>query len=50
MGEQHIVPLSHQAVTLLRELQTITGDGEPVSIAAVEQATDLRQHRQCSQT
>lgn len=28
MGEQHIVPLSLQAITLLRELQTLTGDSE----------------------
>lgn len=28
MAEQHIVPLSDQAVALLRELQAITGDGE----------------------
>lgn len=28
MAEQHIVPLSRQAVTLLRDLHAITGDGE----------------------
>lgn len=28
MAEQHIVPLPHQAVALLRELHAITGDGE----------------------
>jgi integrase len=30
MGEQHIVPLSHQAVSVLRHLQTLTGRGEYV--------------------
>lgn len=28
MGEQHIVPLSHQAVAILRELQLLTGGSE----------------------
>lgn len=28
MAEQHIVPLSHQTVALLRELHAISGDGE----------------------
>src|SRR5690606_19100968 len=28
MGEQHIVPLSRQAVAILRELEVITGDGK----------------------
>ena len=28
MGEQHIVPLSRQAVTILRELEAITGEGK----------------------
>jgi integrase len=28
MDEQHIVPLSRQAVSILRELQAITGDGK----------------------
>lgn len=27
MAEQHVVPLSRQAVTILRELQALTGDG-----------------------
>ena len=27
MGEQHIVPLSRQAVAILRELQLLTGSG-----------------------
>jgi integrase len=27
MGEQHLVPLSQQAVALLRELQPVTGHG-----------------------
>ena len=30
MGEQHIVPLSRQAVTILRELQALTGGGRYV--------------------
>lgn len=30
MGEQHIVPLSHQAVAILRELQGLTGTGRYV--------------------
>jgi len=28
MDEQHVVPLSRQAVAILRELQAITGDGK----------------------
>lgn len=28
MGQQHLVPLSRQAVAILRELQSITGDGK----------------------
>lgn len=28
MGEQHIVPLSQQAVAIIRQLQAITGDGQ----------------------
>jgi integrase len=30
MGEQHIVPLSHQAVTVLRDIQLLTGAGRYV--------------------
>jgi len=30
MGEQHIVPLSHQAVAILRELHGLTGTGRYV--------------------
>ena len=30
MKEQHIVPLAHQAVTILRELHALTGWGEYV--------------------
>ncbi len=30
MGEQHLVPLSRQAVTILRDLQALTGRGEYV--------------------
>jgi integrase len=35
MREQHIVPLSRQAVALLRELHPITGDGKYVFPSAV---------------
>jgi integrase len=30
MREQHVVPLSHQAATILRDLQAVTGQGEYV--------------------
>lgn len=30
MGEQHIVPLSRQAIAILREIQTVTGSGRYV--------------------
>lgn len=28
MGEEHLIPLAHQALSLLRELQPLTGDGK----------------------
>jgi hypothetical protein len=48
MGEQHIVPLSRQAVAILRELQALTGGvAVCVSVAPESGASDVRQYDQC---
>jgi integrase len=44
MGEQHIVPLSHQAVAILRELKPLTGDDRYVFPAIGPQRRPLSEN------
>ena len=46
MGEQHLVPLSRQAVAILRELQPLTGDGNISSLDTRCSAAHVREHHQ----
>jgi integrase len=46
MGEQHIVPISRQAISILRDLQALTGRGECFPIVTVGDQADFEQHDQ----
>jgi integrase len=44
MDEQHVVPLSRQALSILRELHVLTGDGKYLSVSSHAVEMPERQH------